>query len=514
MYSYGINLVKRLIAASKSRRWALLVTVAGALLLITLDNSVLYTALPTLTRALQASTTQALWIVNAYPLVMAGLLLGAGTLGDRIGHRRMFMGGLCIFGVASLMAAFAPSAAMLIGARALLAVGAAAMMPSTLALISITFRDERERNLAIAIWGCMAIVGSAAGPIVGGLLLNHFWWGSAFLLNVPVVIVAFISALIVTPRIKPDASKHWDLISSLQVLFALSGLVVTIKEVAHPTPSWPLTAVALLVTVLAGALFARRQTHLTYPLLDFSIFRNPAFLAGVLACAFSLFAIAGLQLVVTQRYQLVAGYSPLQAGLLVSAVALGALPSGVLGGAFVHRTGLLPLIGGGLGLGTAGVLLVCFGFHAGLGLVATGLAVTGLGLGSVMSVASSAVVGNVSYQRAGMASSVGEVSYEFGSLLAVALLGSLLAALYSSGINLPAGVSDNARDSMIKALAMAAQNATVGPALIAAASTAFDRSFLIVMHVIAAVLSIGTLVTSVLLRRHGPGSSAFRGGSH
>lgn len=499
---------------SKPRRWALLVTVAGALLLITLDNSVLYTALPTLVRDLQADSIQSLWIINAYPLVMAGLLLGAGTLGDRIGHRQMFLGGLCIFGVASLIAAFAPSALMLISARALLGVGAAAMMPSTSALIFITFRNERERNLAMAIWGCMAIVGSAVGPIVGGALLNHFWWGSVFLLNVPVVLAASISAFFLAPRIKSDPSKPWDLVSSVEVLFALVGLVVAIKEIAHSDTSWRAAGAALLVMVVACTLFVRRQSRLLYPLLDFSIFRNPAFLAGALSCSFSLFAIAGLQLVVTQRYQLVSGFSPLEAGLLVCAVAMGALPSGVLGGAFVHRTGLLPLIGGGLALGTAGVALTCFGFHTSLGWVATGLATTGFGLGAVMSVASGAVIGNVPRSRAGMASSVGEVSYEFGSLLAVALLGSLMAAIYSAGIQLPAGVSDNARDSMTQALATAAQSGAVGPTLIAAASMAFDRSFLIVMYVIVAVLGIGALVTSVLLRGHGPGSSGLRVDSH
>lgn len=499
---------------TKFRRWTLLVTVAAALLLITLDNSVLYTALPTLTRELGASSTQALWIINAYPLVMAGLLLGAGTLADRIGHRRMFLGGLCVFGVASLVAAFAANVAVLIGARALLAVGAAAMMPSTLALIFITFRDERERNLALAIWGCMAIVGSAVGPIVGGFLLDHFWWGSAFLLNVPVVVAAFISGLAVTPQVKPDTSKKWDLISSLQVLFTLSGLVFAIKEIAHAPPSWSLASAALAVAATAGTLFARRQARLPYPMLDFWIFRNPVFLAGVLACATSLFGVAGLQLVITQRFQLVAGFSPLEAGLLVSAVALGALPSVVLGGAFVHRIGLLPLIGGGFAVGAAGTLLTCLGLETGLACVAAGLAVTGFGLGSVMSVASSAVVGNAPPSRAGMASSIEAVSYEFGSLLSVALLGSLMAALYSSGIELPVGVSETARDSMTQALGIADQSDAAVSTLVSAASAALDRSAMIVMYVIAAVLGIAALTTSTLLRRHGPGSLAFSGSYH
>ncbi|WP_254077143.1 MFS transporter [Pseudomonas aeruginosa] len=163
--------------AAHSNRWVLLVTVAAGLLLIVLDNSVLYTALPTLTRELGATATQGLWIINAYPLVMAGLLLGTGTLGDRIGHRRMFLIGLVLFGVASIVAAYSPTAEILIGARAFLAVGAAAMMPATLALIRVTFEDDRERNIAIAIWGSLSVVGAALGPIIGGFLLGHFWWG-------------------------------------------------------------------------------------------------------------------------------------------------------------------------------------------------------------------------------------------------------------------------------------------------------------------------------------------------
>lgn len=499
---------------SKSQRWSLLATLAGALLLITLDNSVLYTALPTLTEDLGANSMQALWIINAYPLVMAGLLLGAGTLGDNVGHRRMFLSGLGIFGVASLLAAFSPSAELLIAARGLLAVGAAAMMPSSLALIFKTFSDERERNMALAIWGCMAIVGSALGPIVGGILLGHFWWGSAFLLNVPVVIVAFIGILLLTTHARPRTSIPWDLVSSIQVLFTLCGLVVSIKEIAHSETSWPLAIAALVVTTIAGVLFARRQVRIPHPLIDFSIFRNPVFLAGTLSCALSLFAMAGVQLVITQRFQLVAGFSPLKAGILVACVAFGALPSVVLGGALVHRIGLLPLIGGGFAVGTSGVFLICLGFDAGTGWVAAGLILMGFGLGAVMSVASSAVVGNAPSHRAGMASSVEGVSYEFGGLLSVALLGSLMAALYTSGINLPPSVANGARDSMTQALHLASQDRLAGPAIIAAASTAFDRSLLIVMYVIAAVLSISTFVTSILLRRHGPGSSAFSGDLH
>ncbi|WIA63398.1 MFS transporter [Stenotrophomonas sp. BIO128-Bstrain] len=498
---------------TKTQRWSLLLTVAAGLLLITLDNSVLYTALPTLTAELGATSLQGLWIINAYPLVMAGLLLGAGTLGDRLGHRRMFLIGLVIFGIASLLAAFAADANLLIGARALLAVGAAAMMPATLALISLTFADERERNLAIAVWGCISIIGSAIGPIVGGVLLAHFWWGSVFLINVPIVLLAMVGAVLFAPHGTPDASKPWDLISSLLSLVALSGLVVAIKEIAHAPPNGPLAAGAALVFVVGLVLFLRRQRRLPYPMLDVAIFRNAPFLAGVLSAAFAMFAIAGLQLLTTQRFQLVADYTPLQAGLLVSVVALGCLPSAIFGGAFLHRVGLLPLITGGLGVGTAGVLLVAVTFGSDLGWTITGLLLTGLGMGATISVASTAIIGNVPPHRAGMASSVEEVSYEFGSLFAVSLLGSLIAALYSATVSLPDGVDAAAGESIQQAFALAAQPGSDAGWLGAAAS-AYDASYVWVLYVIAAVLLVGTVVTGILLRRHGPGSATTVSHAH
>ncbi len=499
---------------SHSNRWVLLVTVAAGLLLITLDNSVLYTALPTLTRELHASQTQGLWIINAYPLVMAGLLLGTGTLGDRIGHRQMFLIGLVLFGIASLVAAFSPSANILIAARAFLAVGAAAMMPATLALIRVTFIDERERNIAIAIWGSLSVVGSALGPIVGGFLLEHFWWGSVFLINVPVVIVAFLSTLIVAPKGETDHSKPWDLISSLQALVALSALVIAIKESAHAGQSWLVPAGAFVVAVVASILFVRRQSRLTFPLLDFSIFRNAAFSSGVMAAAFAMFAIGGIELVTTQRFQLVAGFSPLEAGLLVSAAALGSLPTAMLGGAFLHKIGLRILIAGGLAAASLAVVLATWGVTHGLGWLIVGMVLTGAGVGAAMSVASTAIVGNAPVHRAGMASSVEEVSYEFGSLLAVAFLGSLLSAIYTFSIVMPVGAPEAVRESMGGALALAAEAGPDGQAIIDAASQAFDRGYLTVMYVVAVVLAVGALVTAVLLRNYGPGSQSSIYSSH
>lgn len=500
------------VSVTSSTRWVLLATVSAGLLLITLDNSILYTALPTLTVELGATGAQALWIINAYPLVMAGLLLGAGTLGDRFGHRRMFLIGLVVFGAASVLAAFSPASGVLIAARAVLAVGAACMMPATLALIRIGFDNVRERNLAIAVWGSIAVVGMALGPIVGGLLLEHFWWGSVFLVNVPVVLVALVATLIVAPRGVPDTFKRWDAISSLYALVALTGAVFAIKEAAHTPPSWPRVGVAAVAAVIGGLLFARRQRRLTDPLLELAVFKNAAFTAGVLAAAFAMFAVGGVQLVTTQRFQLVEDFSPLQAGLLVSVIAIGSLPTALLGGATLHRVGLRSLICGGFALATVGMVITIIGAQAGLGVLVVGLLVAGAGMGASMSVASTAIVGNVPARRAGMASSVEEVSYEFGSLIAVAVLGSLMSFLYSSQVTFPAGAPDAARESMAAAKALADGDQRI----LAAAATAFDGAFVTVLIVAAVVLAIATVVTGWLLRRYGPGSqaSAFEGNEH
>lgn len=491
---------------ASSKRWWLLVTVGAGLLLITLDNSILYTALPTLTADLGASGSAALWIINAYPLVMAGLLLGAGTLGDRIGHRRMFVIGLWVFGIASLAAAFSPNPGMLIGARALLAVGAAAMMPATLALIRLAFDNPRERNIAIAIWGSMSIAGAALGPILGGALLERFWWGSVFLINVPVVALALVATAIIAPHNDPDPSKKWDLVSSLYAMIGLVGTVLVIKELAHIPQNWSLIAVALAAAVIGFILFVRRQGRLEDPLLEFSIFRNRGFSGGALAAFFAMFTIAGAQLATTQRFQLVEGFSPLQAGLLVAAIALGALPSGLMGAAVLHIVGLRILISGGLGVGALGLVIAVVSVVTGsFTLLVTGFIVTGLGLGGAFSVASAAIMGNAPPRKAGMAASLEEVSYEMGSLSAVALFGSLLTFVYAAVVQLPDGSPAAAGESIADALGAANGD----PNLAIAATSAYDTAYLVTMIVLTVMLAIGAALTNRLLRAYGRGSEAM-----
>ncbi|MEX3517534.1 MFS transporter [Corynebacterium camporealensis] len=423
--------------STPAQRWTFFAFISLGLLMIGLDNSILYTALPKLSEQLGVTDTQQLWIFNAYALVISGLLLGTGTLGDRVGHRRMFLIGLVIFGIASLTAAFAPNAWALVAARAFLGFGAAVMMPATLALIRHTFADEVERNTAIGIWGSAAVTGAAAGPTVGGFLLEHFWWGSVFLINVPITIVAFIFTLWLAPPNQPNPDKHWDFPSAFYALVTLTSLVLAIKTAASTDPHWAGVAAAALVCIIFGFIFARRQHKLDDPLLLFDIFRSRIFTGGVLAAGGAMFALAGLEMTTTQKLQLVDLFSPLEAGLVISGMAVAAIPSSAAGGALLHRVGFLPLISGGF------VVLACAmgtawwaGRHDIFWLFAVAMIIGGLGTGFAMSVCSTAIIGGAPLNRTGMAAGVEEVSYEFGTLISIALTGSMLPLLME--LNLPA----------------------------------------------------------------------------
>ncbi len=296
-------------------RWLVLAILSSALLLITIDVTVLYAALPRLTADLSATASEKLWVVNAYPLVMAGLLPGLGTLGDRLGHKRLFLSGLAVFGVASLLAAFAPTPVVLIGARALLAVGAAAMMPATLSIIRLTFENEQERSFAIGVWAAVASGGAALGPVVGGLLLERLWWGSVFLINVPVVLLALALGAWLMPSRPGQSTRPWDLLGSFQVLVGLVAIAYAVKEAARRDASLLHALLAVFVGVVAFLLFKRRQDRARHKLIDFSLFRDRNFTAGVATALVATFALIGFMLVLSQRLQLVLGLSPLEAGL-------------------------------------------------------------------------------------------------------------------------------------------------------------------------------------------------------
>lgn len=445
-------------------RWLLLAVLSAGLLLIGLDNSILYTALPTIQAELGAGPSQALWIINAYPLVVAGLMLGTGTLGDRVGHARMFSVGLVVFGAASICCAYAPTAELLIAARALLGLGASVMMPATLALIQQTFDDERERNAAVGIWASVATVGSAAGPLVGGYLLEHFWWGSVFVVNVPIVALALAAILALGPENQPYPLASWDALSTLLSVAALACFTLTLKgELWFVVPA-----------VLAAWLFARRQSLLDSPLLTLDIFRNRIFTAGVAAAALAYFGVAAIELLTAQRFQTVAGLSPLGAGAIVSAIVIASLPSSIAGGMVLHRVGFLPLICGGMLVAAAGSAVAAFNVENMPVFVAAMLFV-GAGVGAVFSVASTAIVGSAPAHREGMASSVEEISYELGALTGVALLGTLVGSLYE-------------------------RFSAAGRGIAGSPDGAYDLAFAVALTLVAGILVASAAVCAWLLR--------------
>lgn len=469
------------------QRWTFLAVISAALFLVGADNSILYTALPELRDQLGTTPLQGLWIINAYPLVLSALLLGTGTLGDRIGHRLMFIIGVTIFGIGSLIAAFSPSAWFLIAARGLLGVGAATMMPASLALVRITFTNVRERNVAMAIWISVAVVGAATGPVLGGLLLEFFWWGSVFLINVPVVILTLIATVAVAPPNIANPHKHWDLISSVWAMLAMLGVVMAIKEFANPDRAAWLLITSAVSGVIGLVLFILRQRGLEQPLLDAQIFRSRIFTGGVIAAGLMMFVVAAIELMTTQRFQTAGGFSPLEAGALVASVAVPAIPAALLGGSILHRVGFIPLISGGFTFMAVGIGVAwwTFGMDSLVPFIG-GLLLVGLGSGLASSVASTAMLGAAPIDKAGMASSVEAVSYEFGTLISVAVFGSLLPFFYSlSAPSEVAGDVDHGVDHPVH-----------GPDAVAA----YDSAYLWILVIVGVTAAVAAAITAYYFR--------------
>jgi MFS transporter, DHA2 family, multidrug resistance protein len=463
------------------RRWLVLAIAASGLFLICVDLTVLYVALPALTRDLAASNSARLWILNAYPIVVAGLLPGLGTLGDRHGHRRLFLIGLVTFGIASLAAAYAPSSALLIVGRAFLGVGAAMMMPATLAIIRTTFSDARERAFAIGLWSGMAAAGMALGPIIAGLLLEHYWWGSVFLINVPVVLVAALLTAWFVPRHAAPGGAPWDLVGSLQILVALTSLVYAIKELAKQHVSWSGLVISLLLCVVSTVLYLRRQKQREHPLIDLSLFRLPDFGGAFAAACLGTTGTVGLELVLSQYLQLVEQRSPLQASLVFLPMAIAGFIAGPLAGRALHRVRPATLASGAFVLAAACVLTLgitsALHYTAMRMLLLTGM---GFGIGASVTFASSIIMNAAPPERGGMAASIEEVGFELGNSLGVAVFGSVMTAAYAMSLVLPessGSLPATVRDSLDEALLLAdSLDAGAADALKTAGRAAFSEA--------------------------------------
>jgi DHA2 family multidrug resistance protein-like MFS transporter len=416
------------------REWVGLAVLALPCLLYSMDLTVLYLALPKLSADLQPSSAQLLWITDIYGFLLAGLLLTMGTLGDRIGRRRLLLIGAAGFGAASLLAAFSSSAAMLIGARALLGVAAATLAPSTLSLIRNMFVDERQRTVAVGVWIASFSVGAAIGPLVGGVLLQFFWWGSVFLAALPVMAMLLVLGPLLLPEFRDPAPGRLDLVSAALSLFAVLALIYGLKQIAASG----LDGRSLLTLILGVSLavgFVHRQQRLEDPLIELRLFRSLAVTTLVAAMCVAVFVVAGTDFFVGQYLQLVFDKSPFVAGLWMLPGVGGLVAGSLLAPALLARTNAAHLLTAMLALAAAGAATLTQ-LHADEGLAAlvVGTTLIGLGAGAVGTLATDAVVGAAPAERAGAASAITETGAELGGALGVAILGSIGIAVYRGDV--------------------------------------------------------------------------------
>ncbi|MGO2536711.1 MFS transporter [Brachybacterium tyrofermentans] len=473
---------------SPARRWASLAVLVGAVLLLAIDSTVLYLAVPSLTADLSPTATQVLWIGDIYSLALAGLLVTMGNLADRIGRKRLLLIGATAFGLASVMAAFAPSAEVLIAARLLLGVAGATIMPSTLSLIRNIFTDQVERTRAIAIWSAAAASGIALGPLVGGALLENFWWGSVFLINLPVMLLVLGLGAWLLPESRNPSPGSFDLISSGLSMLAIIPFVYTIKHVTSGDIDLS-TLVTLVLSVAGGVLFVRRQRRVASPMIDVDLFRVPAFSGAVLVNFISVFALSGVLFFFSQYLQLARGLSPLEAGLAQLPAALSAMSAVAVVGFLLTRLGrgraiAVALVTGAIGL----VLLAALESSPNLAWLLLAVVPLGLGIGVAETLSVDAVVSAVKPAKAGAAASVSETAYELGVALGIAILGSLMSVFYRSNLELPTEVpgevASRAQDSLASATAV-----------LEPASSALDAA----QHAFVSAMQSTTLIAGVVM---------------
>ncbi|MQW74518.1 MFS transporter [Nocardioides sp. dk4132] len=480
-------------ARAGRREWAALGVLVLVVMLLAIDGTVLYLAVPSLSADLAPSSSQLLWIGDIYSFVLAGLLITMGNVADRIGRKRLLLIGSAAFGTASVLAAFSPDAGTLIAARALLGVAGATLMPSTLSIVRSMFADAAQRTRAIALWSVGATAGAALGPLVGGVLLEHFWWGSVFLINVPVMIVALVAGWFLLPESRGRAGQRIDLASSVLSILAIVPLVYAVKHwIASGFDA--VVVAALVLGLVAGWVFLRRQARLAVPLLDVSLFRVPAFSGAVAANLLSIFAFLGLLFFFSQYLQLVRGLGPLQAGLAELPATLASIVVIALIGVLLARLGAGRAISTGLAVaavGLAGISATAtWDTFWGLGLA---LAVMGLGVGIAMTLSTDAVVSAVPKDRAGAASAIAETAYELGAALGIALLGSLQMAMYRARLDLPADLEPAAIDTVSDSLATTVVTIE-DAAVVMAAQEAFTSAMQTTAMVAAAILLLAAVV--------------------
>ncbi len=484
------------------RRWAILLVLCLSLVMVVVGNTALNVALPTLVKSLHASETQLQWITDAYGLVFAGLLLPAGALGDRYGRKGALQLGLAVVGIGCLASTFATDASQLIGTRALMGAGAAFVMPATLSILANVF-PPAERPRAIAIWAGFAGAGGAIGPIVSGLLLNHYWWGAVFFVNVPVVIVALISGAILVPTSRDPNHVRLDPVGALLSVTALGALLYAIIE--GPAEGWgsAVTIAGFTIFVIAGVAFVVWERRSDHPMLPMSFFSNRRFSVGAGTITLNFFCMFGLFFVFTQYLQFVRGYSPLQAGLATLPLAVMLIIFAPRSAKAVARWGQARVQAGGLCFTAIGLLVISrVGPTTDYWSIGLGLALMGFGVAFTTAPATNAIVSSVPLAKSGVGSAVNDTTREVGGALGIAVLGSMVTSLYQTTMHdklagFPAAAAAQIRIGVGNALGVA--KSVPGPAghhLAATASRAYTDAMgaALVVAAVVALLAAGMVL--------------------
>ena len=487
-------------AVQRPGRWLALSVLVLAVLLVAVDATVLGLATPYISEDLKPTGTQLLWIGDVYSFVIAGLLVSMGSLGDRIGRKRILLLGATAFGAMSVLNAYATTPELMILARALLGVAGATLMPATLALIRNIFHDPRERSLAVGIWGATASAGTAVGPIVGGFLLEHFWWGSVFLINLPVMAVLVLVGIKLLPESRNPNPGPWDMISVVLSLVGMIAVVYAVKEAAsHGVTGEPIVAGLLGAAALYA--FVRRQLTLPTPLLDMRLFRNRGFSGAVLADLLTILGLSGLVFFLSQYLQLVQERPPLEAGLAELPAAVGAVAAGLVAGATARRYSVRAVVSGGLAaIGLALASLTVLDESTGYPVLGAALLVVGVGAGFSFTVTADVILSSVPKDQAGAASAVSETAYELGAALGIAVLGSIVTGVYR-GFTAPPGTPTGAHESLGGAVeAASGMPMNTAQDLLASARGAFVDGLTIAAGAGAAVLLATALAAWFMLK--------------
>ncbi|HEV7277624.1 MAG TPA: MFS transporter [Devosiaceae bacterium] len=505
-------------AKATRREWIGLAVIALPCMLYSMDLTVLNLAVPSLAADLKPTAAQLLWIVDIYGFFIAGSLLTMGTLGDRIGRRKLLLIGAVCFGLTSLLAAFAQSAEMLIVARALLGIAGATLAPSTLSLISNMFRDDRERTFAISVWVASFSAGGALGPVIGGVLLAWFWWGSVFLVAVPVMVLLLVLGPALLPEYKDPHAGRLDLPSAGLSIVAVLAIIHGTKQLAEGG-NLAMAAATMLFGLVVGMIFVRRQRRLKDPLLDLGLFRRPAFSAALAINVFGFFAAFGTFLFIAQYLQLVLGLTPLEAGLWSLPSGLGFVAGSLLTSKLLGLMRPAYVLGLGLSLAAAGLLLLTqIGGPQSLLLVVVSFTALSLGLAPCAAIAADLVLGAAPPERAGTASGLNETSSEFGGALGIALLGSLVTALYRGALaaNLPPEIDPAAAEAALHGLGPASAVAAglpgaSGTALLAAAQEAYTGAMQAASGISALFMLLAAVTAVAMFRGMRPAAAAASG---